>query len=218
MGRERLSVWWTPRAIAIPFSWHPSGRFLLYQEGVGVVSAGGLSRRDTNLMILPMEGSEETGWKPGSPTAFLSTPLPEFEPMFSPDGRWVAYSSVETGPRQVFVRPFPGPGDRWQVSTGGGSAPVWSRTRAELLFRGADGTLMTAAYAASGNTFRSEKPRPWMEGGAAKGVIAGFDLHPDGLRIAAPPMLTEKDRPDTLAFVFNFLEELKQLAPASARP
>ena len=99
------------KGLAIPFSWHPSGRFLLYQEGVGVASAGGLSQRDTNLMILPMEGSEEVGWKPGSPTAFLNTPLPEFEPMFSPDGRWVAYSSIESGSRQVFVRPFPGPGD-----------------------------------------------------------------------------------------------------------
>ncbi len=206
------------KGIATPFSWHPNGRFLLYQEGVGVVSGGGLSARDANLMILPMEGSEEAGWKPGSPAAFLSTPLPEFEPMFSPDGRWVAYSSLETGPRQVFVRPFPGPGDRWQVSTAGGSAPVWSRARAELLFRGADGAIMTAAYVASGNTFRSEKPRPWMEGGAAKGVIPSFDLHPDGQRFAAPPMQREEDRPDTLAFVFNFFEELKRLAPASARP
>ena len=206
------------KGLATPFSWHPSGRFLLYQEGVGVVSVGGLAQRDTNLMILPMEGSEETGWKPGSPTSFLSTPLPEYEPMFSPDGRWVAYSSVESGSQQVFVRPFPGPGERWQVSTAGGSAPVWSRAKAELLFHGADGTLMTAPYTASGNTFRSEKPRLWMEGALAKGVFSSFDLHPDGLRVAAPPMQTVENRPDTLAFVFNFFEELKRLAPASARP
>ena len=57
-----------------------------------------------------------------------------------------------------------------------------------------------------------------MEGARAKGVISSFDLHPDGQRIAAPPMQTEEDRPDTLAFVFNFFEELKRLAPASARP
>jgi Tol biopolymer transport system component len=207
-----------PGGIAIPFSWHPSGRFLLYQEGLGVASAGGLSQRDANVMILPMEGSEEGGWKPGSPAAFLSTPLPETEPMFSPDGRWIAYSSVETGSLQVFVRPFPGPGGRWQVSTAGGSRPVWSRARAELLFRGADGIIMTAAYVASGNTFRSEKPRPWMEGGATKGTISSFDLHPDGLRIAAPPMQTAENQPDKLAFVFNFFEELKRRASASARP
>ena len=86
------------------------------------------------------------------------------------------------------------------------------------MFLGADGTVMTAAYAASGTTFRSEKPRPWLEGVAAKGVFQSFDLHPDGQRIAAPPMQTEDNRPNTLAFVFNFFEELKRLAPASARP
>jgi Tol biopolymer transport system component len=202
---------------AIPFSWHPSGRFLLYQEGVGVASAGGLSQRDTNLMVLPMEGSEETGWKPGPPTAFLSTQFLEFEPMFSPDGRWVAYSSVESGPRQVFVRAFSGSGGKWQVSTAGGTAPVWSRARPELLFRGADGTIMTAAYVATGDTFRSEKPRPWMEGGPA-GATPTFDLHPDGQRLAAPPMRTAAGGPDTLAIVFNFFEELQRLAAPSARP
>jgi eukaryotic-like serine/threonine-protein kinase len=214
-GAQRLVE---TKGVAIPFSWHPSGRFLLYQESLDVVSGGGLPQRDINLMILPMEGSEETGWKPGSPTSFLSTPLPEFEPMFSPDGRWVAYSSTETGPRQVFVRPFPGPGERWQASTAGGSAPVWSRAKTELLFRGADGTLMMASYATTGTTFRSEKPRLWMEGAAAQGAFSSFDLHPDGLRVAAPPMQTADDRPRTLAFVFNFLDELKRLAPASARP
>jgi Tol biopolymer transport system component len=202
---------------AMPFSWHPSGRFLLYQEGVGVASAGGLSQRDTNLMILPVEGSEDTGWKFGAPTPFLKTPLPEFEPMFSPDGRWVAYSSLETGSRQVFVRPFQGSGGRWQVSTAGGTNPVWSRARAELLFRAADSTIMTVEYSASESTFRSEKPRPWMEGVAAKGVFPIFDLHPDGKRVAAPPMRTVEDRPATVAFLFNFSEELKRRAPVATR-
>jgi hypothetical protein len=57
-----------------------------------------------------------------------------------------------------------------------------------------------------------------MEGALAQGVFPIFDLHPDGLRVAAPPMQTADDRPRTLAFVFNFLEEVKRLAPAAARP
>jgi serine/threonine-protein kinase len=135
--------------------------------------------------------------------------------MFSPDGRWVAYTSHETGSQQVFVRPFPGPGDKYQVSTAGGSAPAWSRTRAELLFRANDGTILVAPYAASGNAFKSETPRPWMQGDAAKAVIPVFDLHPDGERLAAPPLRTEPPQPDKLAFVFNFFDELKQRARVS---
>jgi serine/threonine-protein kinase len=204
-------------SVAIPFSWHPSGKFLLYQEGVGVASAGGLSQRDTNLMVLPVEGSEETGWKLGTPTAFLSTAAPEFEPMFSPDGRWVAYSSLEAGSREVFVRPFPASSGRWQISTAGGSNPVWSRARAELLFRGGDGTIMVADYTARGATFSAAKPRPWMTGSAANAVIPVFDLHPDGQRLAAPPIRTAEDGPDMLIFVFNFFEELKRRAAGSSR-
>ena len=60
------------------------------------------------------------------------------------------------------------------------------------------------------------RPRPWLAGAAAKGLIPIFDLHPDGRRFAAPPMRTAEDRPDTLAFVFNFFEEVKRRA--SARP
>ena len=118
----------------------------------------------------------------------------------------------------MFVRPFPASGERWQVSTAGGSNPVWSRGRPELLFRGGDGTIMAADYTASGTTFRSEKPHSWLEGVAAKGLIPIFDLHPDGKRIAAPPMQTAGDRPTMLAFVFNFFEEVKRRTAAAARP
>jgi hypothetical protein len=182
---------------------------------VGIVSAGGVSQIDTNVMVLPMDGSEEAGWKAGPPASFLSTPLPEGEPMFSPDGRWVAYSSLESGSRQVFVRPFPGPGERWQVSTAGGRAPRWSRARSELLFLGADGIIMTVTYSASANTFRSDRPRPWMDTRTVRpGLIDYFDIHPDGQRVAAPPIEAPEDRPDTLACVFNFFEELRRAAPA----
>ena len=70
-------------------------------------------------MILPMEGDEASGWKPGTPTVFLNSPFEEHEPMFSPDGQWLAYWSNESGRDEVYVRPFPGPGrqvadlDRW---------------------------------------------------------------------------------------------------------
>ena len=75
-------------------SWHPSGRFLAFQEGV--------SRNVADLVILPMEGDEVSGLKPGKPYAFLNTPAAEFAPSFSPDGRWLAYHSNETGRDEVY--------------------------------------------------------------------------------------------------------------------
>src|SRR5262249_32867370 len=93
-----------------PASWHPSGKFLMFVE------ANPKTKKD--LMILPIEGDETSGWKPGKPTPFLNTSFSETFPMFSPDGRWVAYFSDESGSIELFVRPFPGPGGKWQVSSG----------------------------------------------------------------------------------------------------
>ena len=88
-----------------PASWHPSGKYLAFSE---VDSQTGF-----DLMILPIEGDETSGWKPGKPTVFLNTPAVEQEPMFSPDGKWIAYFSSESGSSEIFVRPFPGPGGKW---------------------------------------------------------------------------------------------------------
>ncbi len=84
----------------VPWSWHPSGKFL----GLHAIRGATL----VDLMILPMEGDAARGWTPGKPTVFLSTPATEAGPMFSPDGRWIAYVSTEAGGGfDVYVRPFP---------------------------------------------------------------------------------------------------------------
>src|SRR5439155_14924058 len=83
-------------------SFHPSGKYLAFAET-------NPQPRD-DILILPIEGDEKSGWKPGKPVVFLNSPTNEQEPMFSPDGRWVAYQSDESGRSEVFVRPFPGPG------------------------------------------------------------------------------------------------------------
>jgi Tol biopolymer transport system component len=118
----------------LPWSWHPSGRFLAFQE----------IRQQTgsDLMILPVEGDEANGWKPGKPTVFLSGPYGNALPRFSPDGRWLAYVSNESGAFEIYVRPFPGPGGKWLISTGGGTNAVWSRARHELLYLAPDDRIM----------------------------------------------------------------------------
>ena len=66
----------------------------------------------------------------------------EVDPAFSPDGKFLAYASNESGAEEVFVRPFPGPGGKWKISTAGGKFPAWSRATRELLFLGGDDRIM----------------------------------------------------------------------------
>jgi serine/threonine-protein kinase len=98
-------------------SWRSDGKALAFSQ----YNAG----TNLDIMTLLIEGNEKSAWKPGEPAPFLNTPSAEGEPAFSPDGRWLAYQSSESGSYEVYVRPFPGPGGKWQVSTGGGVLPKW---------------------------------------------------------------------------------------------
>ena len=193
-----------------PASWHPSGKFLAFQERG--------PQTNLDIMILPIEGDETSGWKPGKPTAFLNSPFIEVAAAFSPDGRWLAYGSNESGGFEVYVRPFPGPGGKWQVSTGGGFNPTWSRNRKELFYRTLESTLMVATYAVEGDSFRAQKPQQWSPGLVpARGVNnRAFDVHPDGQRVAvlkAAEQQAEEKR-DHVTLIQNFFDELRRVAPA----
>jgi len=102
-------------------------------------------------MVLPMTGDRK-------PFPFLSTPFNEMQGVFSPDGKWVAYQSNESSRFEVYVRPFPGPGGQWQVSTGGGASPRWRADGKELYYLAPDSKLMAAAVVAQGTTFTAAAP------------------------------------------------------------
>jgi Tol biopolymer transport system component len=117
----------------LPNSWSPDGRFILYYS----------SLNNGDLMVLPLTGDRK-------PFPFLNTPFSEQQGAFSPDGKWVAYQSDESGRDEIYVRPFPGPGGQWQVSTGGGTSPRWRADGKELCYLAPDGKLMTVPVAVQG--------------------------------------------------------------------
>jgi Tol biopolymer transport system component len=198
----------TSRDSQYPDSWHPSGRFLAYQERA--------TRTNFDIWILPFEVTEGFSPKPGKPSAILNSPFDEREAMFSPDGRWLAYQSNETGRYEVYVRPFAGSGGPWQISTGGGIDPIWSRAQPELLFTGPDGRIMVAPYSAGDDSLRADKPRAWSSQRVGRRPrLRSVDLHPDGNHIVAAKMPDEGTSRDEVVLVLNFFDELSRIAPVS---
>ena len=138
----------------------------------------------------------------------------------SPDGRWLAYQSNESGQDEIYVRPFPEVNSgRWQVSTMGGTQPLWARSGQELFYVAPDGALMRVAV---------ERAPSWRAGTPAKlfentyaWAISGFvgrsyDISADGRRFLAikPAAAEQTGASSNLVVVQNWFEELKQKAPA----
>ena len=144
---------------------------------------------------------------------FLITPFAERTPAFSPDGRWVTYYSNESGRYEVYVRPFPGPGGKWQISTGGGRFPSWSPNGKELFYRTLDSRIMVVTYSVEGDSFRAGRPRPWSEGQfTERGSPQNFDLHPDGKRFAVlkAPEDSEQTGPTHVKLILNWFDEVRR--------
>jgi Tol biopolymer transport system component len=126
-----------------PQDWSKDGRFLLYVEED--------PKTGLDLWALPITGNDR------KPILVVNTPYDEHNGQFSPNGRWVAYQTNESGRFEIVVQPFPGPGGKWQVSTGGGIQPRWRADGKELYFVAPDGKLM-AASVSPGATFAAGTP------------------------------------------------------------
>jgi Tol biopolymer transport system component len=190
-------------------SWRPDGKVLaFYQTNPGT---------GNDIMTLPIEGNEKSGWKPGEPKPFVNSAFNELAPAFSPDGRWLAYQSNESGSHEAYVRPFPGPGGKWQISTGGGLLPKWSRNGKELFYRTADSKIMVVTYTASGDSFHADKPQLWSPSQFTDRGLGfyNFDPHPDGKRFAVlkAPGTEEAPAVNKVSFIFNFFDELRRKFP-----
>jgi serine/threonine-protein kinase len=151
----------------------------------------------------------------------LQTPANERNGEISPNGRWLAYSSDESGRHEIYVRPHPGVETRrWQISVDGGVQPAFSRRGDELFFLGLDGKLMVVELRESGGLVASSprtllEPQYYSLQSAVNAFIParGYDVSPDGRRFL---MIESADVPANtsgIVVVLNWAEELKRLVP-----
>jgi serine/threonine-protein kinase len=194
----------------IPSSFSPDGKRLAFDQ----LTDGRISE----IWTATVEGDRERP-RLGKPGPFLCTPFSTYEPVFSPDGRWLAYHSNETGTFEVYVRPSPGPGGRQQISTGGGTWPVWSRHGQELFFLDADRRIMVVPYVVNGDSFTAGKPRVWSER-RLLGSFPGYDIAPDGKRFAGilyTDGTSEPKQSTHVTVLLDFADELRRRMPAGGK-
>jgi Tol biopolymer transport system component len=167
----------------------PDGKFVIGSTG-------------NDVWVLSLGGDPKTA----KTLPFLDNRFTRAEFQFSPDGKWVAYQSNESGRNEIYVSPFPGPGGKFQVSSDGGTQPRWNRNGRELFFR--SGAKMMAADTELTPTFRAGTPKMLFEK-----VSSDYDVHPDGKRfLMLKPAATTDDNSE-LHIILNWFEDLRKKVP-----
>jgi WD40 repeat protein len=148
----------------------------------------------------------------GQPRPIVTTPAFEGGAQFSPDGRWIAYASNESGRFEIYIRAYRGPERRWPVSTTGGSFPMWRRDGKELFYRSGD-KMMAISVSSAGDELTLSPPHMLFEQRYTfeTSTIANYDVNLDGTRFL---MVKDDFGAGRLNVILNWAEELKRLAPA----
>jgi serine/threonine protein kinase len=198
-----------PGHIIRPASWADDGKTMILADWD--VKAG-----NYDIGTMPMEGDRKV-------RLLLMEKHHEAQPKISPDGRWMAYTSNESGQSQIYVRPFPQvEGGRWQISSTGGDSPLWSKDGRELFYRNQD--LVMAVPVKTDPAFSYETPKILFRGtyvGAVFSFISydftAWDISSDGnrfLMMKEPTATTSQaGGPRRINIVLNWLDELKQRVP-----
>jgi len=173
-----------------PSSVSPDGEHLTFYRG------GDSSGYD--IWILPLSGR-------GEASPYIATDFNETMGMFSPDGRWLAYQSDESGAPGIYVTAFPERGRKWQISTGGGQAPRWTANGSEILYHASDGALVAVGVEPrDGGLLIGEAVRLFNTMVQPSGTHY-WDMSPDGERVLAMEAVSNRDAPN-LSVVVNWLE------------
>jgi len=211
-----LSLWWTTadrsggdeRLTSVegpmqnPESWSPDGRTLLFTQRTS--DAGG------DIFSLSLDGDRR-------PRPLVQTKFDEGSPKFSPDGKWVAYCSNESGRQEVYLTPYPGPGAKIQVSNDGGFDPVWRRKGGELYYRRGDSMMVVSVVTQT--KLELAKPRVLWEGKYSHGVSSqcgpagatstNYDVTADGERFVMVQDKAGEPVAHQVNVVLGWSEELK---------
>ncbi len=183
--------------VLIPTSWSPDGESLAFYAVAPT--------RD--IWVLP---------RGGDASPFVATAFNEGSPLFSPDGRWLAYVSDESGRDEIYVQPYPGPGVKWPISTEGGTEPRWSADGHELFYRLGDKMMVVEVQ--SEPAFSSGRPQlvfevPYL---TDQFSTSNYDISPDGQRFLMIKAVEEEGgQQDQINVVLNWFEELKRLVPTN---
>jgi eukaryotic-like serine/threonine-protein kinase len=188
-GVERLT---TSDRGQVASSWSSDGQALAFQQ----------SNPGTGFDLLVFRLSDR------KVQPFLQTRFNEIAPRFSPDGRWLAYASDESGRYEIYVQPYPGPGGKWQISTEGGTEPVWARD-GELFYRSGDKLMVVETTTRS--SFSAGNPKVLFEGHyASYQTMPSYDVTADGQRFVF--LNAGEETRAEISVVLNWTEELKQRA------
>jgi Tol biopolymer transport system component len=230
-GLERLT---TSDYNPTPNSWFPDGQLLTFHEvnpttqrdiwvlRMGDPSAGsGQVPSGASGQVLSAGSGQVPSGASGQvrkAQPFLRTPFNESSPRLSPDGRWLAYISDESGRYEIYVQPYPGPGGKWQISTEGGMEPVWNPNGRELFYR--SGGKMMAVDIATQPGFAAGKPRMLFEGQyvPTPATLPNYDVSTDGQRfLMVKPNEQAQSAPTQINVVLNWFEELKRRVPTGTK-
>jgi Tol biopolymer transport system component len=155
-------------------------------------------------LVLSLDGERET-------EPVLATQYNERSAAFSPNSRWLAFTSDRSGQTEVYVKPYPGQGGIVQISTDGGLEPVWAQSGKELFYRTGDQMMVVSVQADT--TFKAEKPRLLFEGSYRynpTGVTSNYDITADGQQF-----VMVKEERSQINVVLNWFEELNSLVPSN---
>jgi serine/threonine-protein kinase len=199
------NLWWKPadgtgaeeqvtksETFFLPSSFSPD-RILAYVE----------TRPETNrdIYVQPLEGDRK-------PRPWLQTRFDDTVPEFSPDGKWIAYVSNESGRYEIYVQPYPGPGGKWLISTEGGEQPLWNPNGKELFYRIGDKEM--AVEITTAPAFNAGTPKVLFEGHYERQTGPGpnYSISPDGQRFLMVKAAEQQDSPATqINVVLNWFEE-----------